>query len=110
LGYRKSRIAVCIEPLSKPDVVSANPVPGYTANFIEGALSGAVIATSGMINDGTGTATPLAGILVMFGFNNSIKIIIYGDIVGIIGLIVGYVCSVWFKNYPVVSKEEIEAR
>ncbi|TGU11716.1 PTS sugar transporter subunit IIC, partial [Mesorhizobium sp. M2D.F.Ca.ET.153.01.1.1] len=57
-----------------------------------------------------GTATPLAGFLVMFGFNNPIKIIIYGAIVGIIGLIVGYVCSVWFKNYPVVSKEEIEAR
>ncbi|MFH4934375.1 PTS sugar transporter subunit IIC [Staphylococcus cohnii] len=110
LGDRKSRIAVCIEPLSQADVVSANPVPVYTANFIGGALAGAVIATSGMINDATGTATPLAGFLVMFGFNNPIKIIIYGAIVGVIGLIVGYVCSVWFKNYPVVSKEEIEAR
>ena len=90
--------------------MSANPVPVYTANFIGGALAGAVIASSGMINDATGTATPLAGFLVMFGFNNPIKIIIYGAIVGVIGLIVGYVCSAWFKNYPVVSKEEIEAR
>ncbi|MGO2788885.1 MAG: PTS sugar transporter subunit IIC, partial [Staphylococcus saprophyticus] len=41
LGDRKSRIAVCIEPLSQADVVSANPVPIYTANFIGGALAGA---------------------------------------------------------------------
>src|SRR5699024_3053071 len=100
-------IAVCIEPLSQADVVSANPVPVYTANFIGGALAGAVIATSGMINDATGTATPLAGFLVMFGFNNPIKIIIYGAIVGIIGLIVGYVCAIWFKNFPCVLTVEI---
>src|SRR5699024_11316042 len=110
LGDSKSRIAVCIEPLSQADVVSANPVPVYTASFIGGALAGAVIASSGMINDATGTATPLAGFLVMFGFNDPMKIIIYGVIVGIIGLIVGYACSVWFKNYPIVTKEDIEAR
>jgi fructose-specific phosphotransferase system IIC component len=110
LGDRKSRIAVCIEPLSQADIVSANPVPIYTANFIGGALAGAVIASSGMINDATGTATPLAGFLVMFGFNDPLKIFIYGAIIAVIGLIVGYVCSKLFKNYPIVTQEDIESR
>ncbi|MRF38302.1 PTS sugar transporter subunit IIC, partial [Staphylococcus sp. KY49P] len=50
------------------------------------------------------------GFLVMFGFNDPMKIFIYGAIVGVIGLIVGYVCSIIFKNHPIVSKEDIEAR
>ena len=110
LGDRKARIAVCIEPLSQADVVSANPVPIYTANFIGGALAGAVIAMSGMVNDATGTATPLAGFLVMFGFNDPMEIVIYGAIVAVIGLVVGYICSLIFKNYPIVTKEDIEGK
>ena len=110
LGDRKSKIAVCIEPLSQADVVAANPVPIYTANFIGGALGGAVIASSGMINDATGTATPLAGFLVMFGFNNPTTILIYGAILGVIGLIVGYGASLIFKNYPIITKHELENR
>ena len=110
LGDSKSKIAVCIEPLSQADVVSANPVPIYTANFIGGALGGAVIASSGMINDATGTATPLAGFLVMFGFNSPTTILIYGAILGVIGLIVGYGASLVFKNYPIITKHELENR
>ncbi len=60
LGDRRSRIAVCIEPLSQADVVSANPIPIYSKLYRRSDCS-AVIASSGMINDATGTATPLAG-------------------------------------------------
>ncbi len=61
-----------------------------------------------MVNDATGTATPLAGFLVMFGFNNLFEVLIYGAIVAIIGTITGYVCSVLFKNHRFVTQEEIE--
>ena len=66
LGDRKSTIAVSIEPLSQADIVSANPIPIYITNFFGGAIAGLIIAMSGLINDATGTATPIAGFLVMF--------------------------------------------
>ncbi|OLN15365.1 hypothetical protein BUE67_14855, partial [Corynebacterium diphtheriae] len=42
-------------------MVSANPIPVYVTNFFGGAVAGLIIALSGMINDATGTATPIAG-------------------------------------------------
>ena len=76
LGDRKSTISVGIEPLSQADIVSANPIPIYVTNFFGGAIAGIIIAWSGMINNATGTATPIAGFLVMFGFNSLTKVII----------------------------------
>ena len=61
LGDRKSTISVGIEPLSQADIVSANPIPIYVTNFFGGAIAGIIIAWSGMINNATGTATPIAG-------------------------------------------------
>ncbi|WP_238674732.1 PTS sugar transporter subunit IIC, partial [Staphylococcus felis] len=103
LGNRKDTISVSIEPLSQADIVSANPIPVYITNFLGGASAGLVIALSGLINDATGTATPIAGFLVMFGFNDWHIVILYGVIMGIIGLIWGFLGSMIFKNYPVVT-------
>ena len=51
-----------------------------------------------MINNATGTATPIAGFLVMFGFNSLTKVIIYGVVMAIIGTIAGIVGSIVFKS------------
>lgn len=110
LGNRKDTISVSIEPLSQADIVSANPIPVYITNFLGGASAGLVIALSGLINDATGTATPIAGFLVMFGFNDWYIVILYGVIMGIIGLIWGFLGSMIFKNYPVVTKQDMKAR
>ncbi|MFO3703278.1 PTS sugar transporter subunit IIC [Staphylococcus felis] len=110
LGNRKDTISVSIEPLSQADIVSANPIPVYITNFLGGASAGLVIALSGLINDATGTATPIAGFLVMFGFNDWHIVILYGVIMGIIGLIWGFLGSMIFKNYPVVTKQDMQAR
>ncbi|REH91215.1 PTS sugar transporter subunit IIC [Staphylococcus felis] len=110
LGNRKDIISVSIEPLSQADIVSANPIPVYITNFLGGASAGLVIALSGLINDATGTATPIAGFLVMFGFNDWHIVILYGVIMGIIGLIWGFLGSMIFKNYPVVTKQDMQAR
>nr|WP_232332058.1 PTS sugar transporter subunit IIC [Staphylococcus felis] len=110
LGNRKDTISVSIEPLSQADIVSANPIPVYITNFLGGASAGLVIALSGLINDATGTATPIAGFLVMFGFNDWHIVILYGVIMGIIGLIWGFLGSMIFKNYPVVTKQDMKAR
>ncbi|MFO3689741.1 PTS sugar transporter subunit IIC [Staphylococcus felis] len=110
LGNRKDTISVSIEPLSQADIVSANPIPVYITNFLGGASAGLVIALSGLINDATGTATPIAGFLVMFGFNDWHIVILYGVIMGIIGLVWGFLGSMIFKNYPVVTKQDMQAR
>ncbi|MEX2955753.1 PTS sugar transporter subunit IIC [Staphylococcus pasteuri] len=107
LGDRKATISVGIEPLSQAHIISANPIPIYSVNFIGGALSGLVIAVSGLINDAPGTATPIAGFLVMFGFNGAMKIIGYGVIVAVLGAVVGFVGSLIFKNYPVTTKKDM---
>ncbi len=53
---------------------------------------------SGLINDATGTATPIAGFLVMFGFNHPTTIVIYGVVMAIVGALAGYLGSIVFKN------------
>ena len=110
LGDRKSTISVGIEPLSQADIVSANPIPIYVTNFFGGAIAGIIIAWSGMINNATGTATPIAGFLVMFGFNSLTKVIIYGVVMAIIGTIAGFVGSIVFKKYPIIIKRQMLER
>ena len=110
LGDRKSTISVGIEPLSQADIVSANPIPIYVTNFFGGAISVIIIAWSGMINNATGTATPIAGFLVMFGFNSLTKVIIYGVVMAIIGTIAGFVGSIVFKKYPIIIKRQMLER
>ena len=107
LGDRKSTISVSIEPLSQADIVSANPIPVYVTNFFGGAVAGLIIALSGMINDATGTATPIAGFLVMFGFNSPMKVIIYGVVMAIVGGLAGFLGSLVFKKYPIVTKQDM---
>ncbi|MDU3186429.1 MAG: PTS sugar transporter subunit IIC, partial [Staphylococcus epidermidis] len=110
LGLSKSTISVGIEPLSQADIVSANPIPIYVTNFFGGAIAGIIIAWSGMINNATGTATPIAGFLVMFGFNSLTKVIIYGVVMAIIGTIAGIVGSIVFKKYPIITKKQMLER
>nr|WP_232796200.1 PTS sugar transporter subunit IIC [Staphylococcus canis] len=110
LGNRKDTISVSIEPLSQADIVSANPIPVYITNFLGGATAGLIIAISGMVNDATGTATPIAGFLVMFGFNSWHTVVLYGVAMGIVGLVWGFLGSIIFKNYPIVTKSDMQAR
>ncbi len=44
-----------------------------------------------------GTATPIAGFLVMFGFNHPTTIVIYGVVMAIVGALAGYLGSIVFN-------------
>ena len=61
---------------------------------------------SGLINDATGTATPIAGFLVMFGFNHPTTIVIYGVVMAIVGTLAGYLGSIVFK-ISIVTKQDM---
>lgn len=100
-GDRKTTISVAIEPLSQVDVISANPIPIYVTNFLGGATSGIVIALSGLVNGATGTATPIAGFAVMYGFNDPIKVTIVASLCAAFSILWGFIGSYIFKNFPI---------
>lgn len=107
-GDRKTTISVAIEPLSQADIVTANPVPVYITNSMGGAISGVIIAMFGLVNDATGTATPIAGLMVMFGFNNALTVITVAVMCAVSSAICGYLGSLIFKNYPIITKDELQ--
>ncbi|HER5698038.1 TPA: PTS fructose transporter subunit IIC [Streptococcus pyogenes] len=110
LGERKDNIAFAIEPLTQADVTSANPIPIYVTNFVGGAACGVLIALMKLVNDTPGTATPIAGFAVMFAYNPVAKVLITALGCIIISLIVGHIGGSVFKNYRLVTKQELQAR
>lgn len=110
LGERKDNIAFAIEPLTQADVTSANPIPIYVTNFVGGAACGVLIALMKLVNDTPGIATPIAGFAVMFAYNPVAKVLITALGCIIISLIVGYIGGSVFKNYRLVTKQELQAR
>lgn len=59
---------------------------------------------SGLINDATGTAIFIGGILKPFGFNHPTTIVIYGVVMAIEGALAGYPGFIVFKISIVTSK------
>ena len=100
---KKDTIAVAIEPLTQADVVSANPIPIYATNFVGGAHT----SLFQLVNNAPGTASPIPGLLVLFGFNDVVKVTIAAILCGIVTTIVGYIGSIVFRKYPIRSADEI---
>jgi len=104
---RSTTIAVAIEPLTQADLISANPIPVYVTNFIGGAMTGVIIAKFGLINNAVGTATPIAGLMVMYGFNDAKTVTLVAVLCAITGLIAGTLGAMVFKNYKIKSVAEV---
>lgn len=110
-GDKKDTIAVAIEPLTQSDIISANPIPVFTTNFIGGALSGVVVALvstyiSPLAIDVPGMATPIAGFAVAVGQNGTPALIAAAGciVVSILGGFIGYTL---FKNYKIVRADVV---
>ncbi|WP_300357372.1 PTS sugar transporter subunit IIC [Fusobacterium sp.] len=106
-GDKKTTIAVAIEPLTQADIISANPIPVYVTNFIGGALAGVIVALHGLVNQATGTATPIAGLMVMYGFNNPLVVTKVALMCAAAGVFSGWLGSLIFKNYKIKTVKEI---
>lgn len=107
-GDRKTTISVAIEPLTQAHIISANPIPVYVTNFIGGAGAGVVVATSGLINNASGTATPIAGLAVMYGFNDPMKVTIIALSCALIGVCSGFLGSYIFRNYKIKTVDQLK--
>lgn len=99
LGDKSKVIAVMLEPLTQADIVTQNPVPIYSSNFIGGGLAGIGASYFGIINNAPGTAAPIPGLLAPFGFNPPINVIGAIIIAAIGGTVAGLIGSVVFTNY-----------
>lgn len=109
-GDRKTTIAVAVEPLTQADLISANPIPVYVTNFIGGALAGVIVALYGLVNNATGTATPIAGLMVMYGFNDAMTVTKVALMCAGAGIFAGFLGSIIFKNYKIKTVEEIRGK
>ncbi|WP_019155400.1 PTS sugar transporter subunit IIC [Robertmurraya massiliosenegalensis] len=108
-GDRKTTISVAIEPLTQAHIISANPIPVYVTNFVGGASAGVIIALSGLINNATGTATPIAGLAVMYGFNDPVKVTLVALSCAAVGLLCGFLGSIVFKNYKIKTVDQLQS-
>jgi len=106
-GNRKTTISVAIEPLSQVDIISANPIPIYVTNFLGGATAGIIIALAGLVNGATGTATPIAGLAVMYGFNSPGKVTLIALSCALSGVLWGWIGSYLFKHYKIRRVDEL---
>lgn len=106
-GDKTTTIAVAIEPLTQADVISANPIPIFLTNFVGGGIAGMIVNYFKLINNAKGTATPIAGFAVMFGFNPAKSVLITAGLCAIAGLLTGYLGSIVFKNYKIRTVAEI---
>ncbi|MFY0760410.1 PTS sugar transporter subunit IIC [Metabacillus dongyingensis] len=106
-GDRRTTIAVAIEPLTQADIVTANPVPIYITNFFGGAAAGVVVSLFGLVNNATGTATPIAGLAVMYGFNDPLTVTITAALCALAGGISGLLGSIVFKNFKIKTVSDI---
>jgi len=107
-GDIRTTISVAVEPLTQADIISANPIPVYVTNFIGGAAAGVIIAMAGLINNAPGTATPIAGLAVMYGFNDPMKVTIIALLCATVGALSGLLGSVIFKNFKIRKVDQLK--
>lgn len=110
IGDQADAIAVTVEPLTAADLVSANPIPVFSTNFISGGLIGILIALSGMVNNSPGTASVVPGIIAAFAWNPPMQVTIYAILALVIGALAGIGCSWLFRNYPIINREDLQRR
>jgi len=109
-GEKGNVVAVMLEPLTQADIITQNPLPIYTANFVGGGLAGLSAAFFKIINNAPGTASPIPGLLAPLAFNSPIKVllaVVFGAIGGAIG---GFVVSSLFKIRYAKVKERAKAK
>lgn len=106
-GGTPTAVAVTVEPLTQIDIISANPIPIFTTNAIAGAINGMIVGAFGLVINVTGMATPWAGLIVAFGFNDMAKVAIAALLILINSTIWGYIGAFVFRNFKIHTVAEL---
>ena len=108
-GDDSTTLAVAIEPLTQIDIISANPIPIFITNAVAGAINGIIITMFGLVINVTGMATPWAGLIVAFGFNNPMSVLMAVGLIFINSVFWGLVGGQVFQNIKIHTTQEIRA-
>lgn len=91
-GNKGNIIAVMLEPLTQANIITANPIPIFSSNFLGGGLAGIAAAVFGIVNNAPGTASPIPGLLAPFAFNEPLNVVLAlvfaalgGSLAGLLG-------------------------
>ena len=108
-GDSSTTLAVTIEPLTQIDIIAANPIPIFTTNAIAGAINGIIVTAFGLVVNVTGMATPWAGLIVVFGMNPMMKVLIAVILILVNSTIWAYIGAYVFRNFKIHTVAEIRA-
>lgn len=103
IGNWGTSISVGIEPLTQIDKIVQYPLQLYSVNAIVGIINGCIITFSGLIINAEGVATPIAGPIVLFGFNGPVQSIITIVVVAINSLVWSFIFSMIIKHFNLVN-------
>ncbi|WP_114602668.1 PTS sugar transporter subunit IIC [Staphylococcus sp. EZ-P03] len=91
IGGLGKAFAVAVEPLTQIDTIAKYPIQLYGANAIVGMFNAIIVTIAGLVINVTGMATPIAGAIVLFGFNKPIPSAITIVAVIVTSIILGWI-------------------
>ncbi|MCU5745855.1 PTS sugar transporter subunit IIC [Staphylococcus sp. SQ8-PEA] len=91
IGGPSKAFAVAIEPLTQIEIIAKYPLQLYGSNAIIGVVNALIVTFSGLVLNAPGMATPIAGPIVLFGFNKPLNIVITLVIVAIVSVILSLI-------------------
>ncbi|RIL71589.1 PTS sugar transporter subunit IIC [Staphylococcus devriesei] len=102
IGQKPNRFAVFIEPLTQIGLIVKYAPVLYGTNALIGMFNACIIAFSGLVINVTGMATPMAGAIVLFGFNDPITSILTIVAVAITSTILAFIIGKLIKKFDLL--------
>lgn len=102
IGKKTNAFAVFIEPLTQIDLIALS-MQLFGSNAIIGVVNACIVTFSGLVINVKGMATPIAGAIVLFGFNNAVTSVITIVAVGIVSVVLAFVLSSLIKKFDLMN-------
>ncbi|HDF7680274.1 TPA: PTS sugar transporter subunit IIC [Staphylococcus aureus] len=103
IGGPSKAFAVCIEPLTQIDLIAQYPVQLYGTNALIGVVNACIVTFSGLVIGVKGMATPIAGAIVLFGFNNAVTSIVTIATVIIVSIVLAYIIGTLINKFNLMN-------
>lgn len=102
-GSKSKAFAVFVEPLTQIDLIAKYPLQLYGTNAIIGVVNACIVTFSGLVIGVKGMATPIAGAIVLFGFNDATKSIITIIVVAVVSVALAFIFSTLIKKFNLMN-------
>ncbi len=103
IGKKANAFAVFVEPLTQIDLIAKYPLQLYGTNALIGVVNACIVTFSGLVINIKGMATPIAGAIVLFGFNNPVTSAITIAAVAIASVVLAFITSTIIKRFNLMD-------